>query len=297
MNLLSRITYYYERAFRYFHNVGIKTAIKNLRQRYFFTGKDVRNAKKTLGQCTAELSEYERMLIDKVSDKIHMADAMYSLGNARKYFEVGLSACRCIEKAIAAAKMGIPLESVLDFPCGYGRVLRFLVLKYPAASFTAGDIDANAVQFCHKTFKSLPAISNKNINRLDLKRKFSLIWCGSLLTHIAEADALALLLFFKRHLATNGLCVFTTISYQSIEWMQQSNIKYGISKAGCEKIVKEFWEKGYGYAAYPDNPDLGISAVTPAYVLKLAAAAGLREIFLEEKGWANHLDVYGYTLS
>jgi hypothetical protein len=125
---------------------------------------------------SAVYSDREKALLRKVSLRVHPADGMYSdfgisfrsglisLGirdhnemyissPAQHYFSVRLSALRAIEGAIAHSNANFDVGRILDFPCGYGRVLRFLRARFPAASITAYDIDPVALDFCkHTTF-------------------------------------------------------------------------------------------------------------------------------------------------
>src|SRR5205823_1240212 len=97
---------------------------------------------------------------------------------------------------------------------------------------------------------------------LNLSRRFDLIWCGSLLTHIDEQVASDLLQSFHDQLSDQGLCIFTTIGWRSIEWIEGKKCTYGLSEDAQQKVIREFQSKGYGYADYPNQSGFGISAVT-----------------------------------
>ncbi|HEX8422866.1 MAG TPA: class I SAM-dependent methyltransferase, partial [Pyrinomonadaceae bacterium] len=83
------------------------------------------------------LAAPERELLGAVESRISARDTMYT-GDGAHYFKVGLSAMRVVEAALRAAKLS-SVERVLDLPCGHGRVLRFLVRRFPSAAFTACD--------------------------------------------------------------------------------------------------------------------------------------------------------------
>ena len=80
------------------------------------------------------LQPRERDLLGLIDSRISPHDGMYK-GDGDHYFKVGLSAINCIDKAMAAAGLSEP-KRVLDLPCGHGRVLRFLVQRFPDASFS-----------------------------------------------------------------------------------------------------------------------------------------------------------------
>src|SRR5438552_18413641 len=64
------------------------------------------------------------------------ADGMYKRNDKKHYFAVGRSALACVRMALGEAGAPTP-RSILDLPCGHGRVLRFLHAAYPAAQLTA----------------------------------------------------------------------------------------------------------------------------------------------------------------
>src|SRR4030095_7775281 len=124
------------------------------------------------------LDDSERTLLDKVSSRIYPGDGMYH-GDGAHYFKVGLSAIRCIDEALSRASLKEP-KMILDFPCGSGRVLRFLRQRFPVAEITACGLDSRPVQFCARTFGAMPAFSSLNLDEVSLDKTFDLIWCGSL---------------------------------------------------------------------------------------------------------------------
>src|SRR5882724_969083 len=115
------------------------------------------------------LTETERELLKKVSGKIYFNDRMYD-GNGAHYYKVGLSAIRCIEEALERAKL-TDVRTILDLPCGSGRVLRFLVQRFPEAEITACELQPGPVQFCVRTFGAEPAYSSVNLDEVSLSKK------------------------------------------------------------------------------------------------------------------------------
>ena len=110
---------------------------------------------------------------------------MYRPGWATSYLTAGLSASRSIQASLDAAGKVISGGSVLDFPCGYGRVLRFLKEMFPDSTIVASDIESEAVEFCQRAFavQGYLSTSARSLKTLSLPWKFDLIWCGSLITH------------------------------------------------------------------------------------------------------------------
>jgi hypothetical protein len=74
---------------------------------------------------TSSLSSKEANWLEHINGKVHKHERNYLKNNGLHYLEVGLSAMTCIEEALSRSQRPIP-KRILDFPCGYGRVLRFL---------------------------------------------------------------------------------------------------------------------------------------------------------------------------
>ena len=99
--------------------------------------EDVLNNRKAL------LAQYpsgspEHNMLGKVDYSISKKDDMYA-NDAAHYFNVGLSAIECIDNALGRVDER-QVKKVLDMPCGYGRVLRFLIHRFPDADFTGVDL-------------------------------------------------------------------------------------------------------------------------------------------------------------
>jgi hypothetical protein len=123
----------------------------------------------------------DEALLERVNLKVSKHDTMH-YGNGAHYLSVGLSAINCILKAIEDAKVK-PISKILDMPCGFGRVLRFLKIVFPDATITGCDVNKGGVDFCAKKLHSIPHYSTDNLQKLSLPEKYDLIWCGSLVTH------------------------------------------------------------------------------------------------------------------
>ncbi|MDB6126763.1 MAG: biotin biosynthesis protein BioC, partial [Verrucomicrobia bacterium] len=67
-------------------------------------------------------------------------DSMVWPGAEEQYFQLGERAINLVQ--LAADLCDKPhLPKILDLPCGYGRVLRWLRAKYPASEITACDLE------------------------------------------------------------------------------------------------------------------------------------------------------------
>jgi SAM-dependent methyltransferase len=253
---------------------------------------------------TKPLDEAEKRLLKRISLKVSASDYMYVDGYSTGYLTAGLSAGRVIRASLEAAGKVISGGAVLDFPCGYGRVLRVLTEMFPDSRVVGAEIDTEALKFCRRTF-SVETYESSPVRRfteLCLPRKFDLIWCGSLITHLDNQAALDLLAFFCRHLAAGGVCVFTTHGASVAEEMAEKLRHAHFTDEGARKAVREYHETGYGYTDYAQadaqsSASQGISLTSPPHMLDMARSVGSWEpIYYLERGWHDLQDVYGFML-
>lgn len=236
----------------------------------------------------------ERELLEGVETRISAGDGMYK-GNGAHYYKVGLAAIRSIDEAIEAARLG-SVKRMLDLPCGHGRVLRFLVRRFPHAEITASDLDRKGVDFCANVFGTEAIYSELNLDQFSLRGQFDLIWCGSLVTHLNDRGIRTLLAFFGRHLQPEGLLIFTTHGERVIQRLRNQEFKYGIGLESVAPMIEAYRKGGFGFTDYPGASGYGISLTSPEWIRQLAAEVGLREVYFRASGWDDHQDVYGLTL-
>lgn len=253
------------------------------------------------------LTADERDLLKQVDALISPNDGMY-VGNGNHYYRVGLSAIDCVERVMKAAN--VPrITNALDLPCGHGRVLRFLVKRFPETRFTACDLDRDGVDFCKAVWDVDTVYSQVNLNELSLGRQFDFIWSGSLITHLDDVKITSLFDFFAQHLSVGGLLVFTAAGDRVAQWMVTGHFDYGINRSKIPEITQDYKATGYGYTDYPYRPEYGISLTSQDWINKQiqrlnvthtislnqpGTQGALREIFFEAHAWDNHQDVYGY---
>ena len=274
----------------------IKTLVNRLLpsvKRWRDRNRDFHNAKETL-ILSKELSNDEKRILEKISLRVHDKDTMYNkYGGALHYLLVGLSANRCINQALKSVQKELSINNILDFPCGHGRVLRYLKANYPNASITGSELDPDALKFCRNNFSVNSLLSKNNFSKISTPKEFDLIWCGSLLTHITELASIALLKFFHDHLSENGLCIFTTHGAYTKYLIQSKEKNYGLEENAQEELLNQYIENGYGYTNYRNNKGYGVSIANQKKITELALSSGQwKQIMFLEKGWDNHQDVY-----
>ena len=185
----------------------------------------------------------------KVSLIIGWKDMMYE-GYPTHYFSSGYSALFCVRRALDQAAKKSP-ESILDFGCGHGRVLRSLAADFPRARLTAADVDTAGVNFCAKTFGAIPVYSDIDFSRLAFNRRFDLIWVGSVFTHLRSERWMSLLELFRSILTEDGLLVFSTHGSDVERRLREGQCRWsGLEAERVAKILREYDERGFGYSDY-----------------------------------------------
>ncbi|MGB8510016.1 MAG: class I SAM-dependent methyltransferase [Pyrinomonadaceae bacterium] len=273
------------------HRFGIRTKLKSLKKYLPIPPLALSSPEGGIVPFPA-LDAGERALLRRVSRKIHPADNMLHFGLGH-YFGVGLSASRAIRRAVTAA--GLKPQRVLDFPCGYGRVLRFLKAAYPDAQFTASDLERDGVDFCARGLSATGIHSSVNLDEVNLGEPFDLIWVGSLLTHFDEKKIAEAMQFFRKNLRAGGLLVFTAHGSGPVYRMRHKTLGYGLSAEDEARLLDGYEASGYGFAEYEAGSGYGISLTSPAWIRRLMSEARWREVYFEDQAWDNHQDVFGFV--
>lgn len=227
-----------------------------------------------------------------VSTEISPGDEMFG-GNAEHYFDVGESARRVIEQALAT--VGRPtatVRRVLDLPCGHGRVLRFLRAAFPSAEITACDLNRDGVDFCANHLGAIPVHSHPEPARVPLVGGFDLIWCGSLLTHLPQSRCADFLALFHRVLAPGGLAVVTVHGRHYERELASGRRTVDLPAAQIAELLRQYRECGFGYVDYTDASGYGFSLAHPRFTFeRLVPALPWRVVGFHEQGWDQRQDV------
>jgi trans-aconitate methyltransferase len=211
-------------------------------------------------------------------------DSMFD-GRSDHYLGVGNSALNVINTALE----GSDPKTILDLPCGFGRVTRMLRARFPGAHITACDLDRDAVDFTTATFGAKPVYSVPDFQNLNLGEKFDLIWVGSLLTHMPEHLTRTFLDFAARHMRAGSRLIVTTHGEFVAERLRTTT--YGLTEAAARGLYGQYLTSGYGYRGYDGNVSYGISLSARAWFETLLANSNLRLQSYHERGWDQHQDV------
>jgi SAM-dependent methyltransferase len=230
--------------------------------------------------------------VQGISTEVSPSDNMY-FDDENHYFSVGQSALRVIKTALIAAELHPnDIATILDFPCGYGRVLRSIRAMFPHASVTGSDILREGVDYCSSTLGANGVYANSDIDKVELSDSFDLIWCGSLLTHLNLARWNQLVKLFSNVLTPNGILVVTVHGQRVIDKFSAGD-NYGLDDAQATRILVTVDECGFAYEDYPGQKDYGISISKPSWVLNFLAERfpSLEVVHFKERAWDDHHDV------
>jgi len=235
----------------------------------------------------------EDLDISAINLEISPEDNMFVEGDEDHYFNVGLSGLKHILIAITCAqKDKSEMRTILDFPSGWGRALRFIKAYFPDAETTAGEIEERALRFCKEQFSINTLSSDNDFGQIPITKKFDLIWCGSLMTHLNKGKSQNLLEFFYDILNENGILCFTTHGRYSKYLLDSEKYVYGLEKAEIETLKHQYEFTGYGFVNYKGSNDFGMSIIKPSSIIELLEKNENWKIILyNEKGYDNHQDV------
>lgn len=226
-----------------------------------------------------------------VAGPIHPDDDMRHPEDAggTHYARVGHSAVAAIGRSLADAGRGLgDVESCLDMPCGYGRVLRLLAREIAPERITACDINRQAIRFCATQFGVKPLRSTPSLDGMRLGHH-DLIWCGSLVTHLDEERGGQLLRSFASALLPGGVAVVT------IHAEPPTTGQFADRHDEIAGALREYghFHVPYGSALF----EYGHAWHTPAHVthaFTTASGGRIRLVGHQPRGWDDHQDVLAF---
>jgi SAM-dependent methyltransferase len=237
------------------------------------------------------LAEQVEQIMSVVDRTIVADDSMFG-GSEEHYFSVASDALGAVLHALHGAGPALP-RRVLDFGCGYGRVLRTLRAAFGDAELIACDLDPAAVDRCVRAFGAQGLAASTDPDLIEQVGDIDLIWCGSVLTHLDHPQWTPLLRYFARALRPGGIAVVTTHG-RRVAWRMSAlpDADYGLTDAVARQVLTCYRATGFGYADYPHQDGYGISLSSPGWAAsKALETPGLRLVGYSEAAWDQHQDV------
>jgi SAM-dependent methyltransferase len=199
------------------------------------------------------------------------------------YFRQGYELIPTIEQI---ADWAFPGErdriSVLEFACGYGRIVRHLVRSFPAANVSASDIDAGAVVFVTEQLGVNGKLSAAEPEQLRWDESYDLVVVPSLFSHLPDRTFARWLGFLHGLLNDRGVLAF---SVHGEELEPGGDFSAGIVYRPINEAAGRL-----------DPEEYGSATVTEDYVAdRIETATGSRRYARVERGFWDFQDVYLLT--
>jgi SAM-dependent methyltransferase len=223
-----------------------------------------------------------------INKKIHPLDTMCEKDKEEEYFNVGSSAYEICNEILK----GLQPNVIIDFPSGYGRVIRFFRHHYPSAKIFAVELDRGMLDFCEKEFDAIPIQGTHDLS-FELPSNCSdLIFTGSLLTHLDEWQWDNFFDITTKSLKNDGILVFTTHGRRNA-YLAHVNHPIYSNSVDTEKLFKKYIKNDFSFLPYSNKyPTFGLSLSRPSFVAsKIEKRKDLKIIFMKEGAWGQ--DVWG----
>jgi SAM-dependent methyltransferase len=212
------------------------------------------------------------------------------------YAERALNVISKIDASLAAA--GKRVDEIawwLDFGCGYGRVVRFLVERVPPERVYASDVVKEGVDFCSSEFGVHPIYSQTDLTTLRLGL-FDFIYAISVITHLNERNSAAMLRLFGESLTPGGIALFTTHGQWSLENPGTYGAEYEERGAEIRRAVEE---RGIAFLRYPfvSGDNYGMAWHSREYIeakMEELHEGRMRLLMFEPQGLDAHQDVFAF---
>ena len=234
-----------------------------------------------------------------IPGRIHPNDFMFDHGSPAEiasYAKRAGNVLANIEASLAAGGRTFDaVERWLDFGCGYGRVIRFLVEHVPQERIWASDVLEEAVDFCSAEFGVHPLPSAPDLEEVDLQ-PFDFIYAISVLSHLSERNSRALLRLFGEALRPNGIAMFTTHGRRSLENPGLYGSEFGARR---EEITRAVVAHGMTFLpyAFTRGDDYGMAWHAREWVEETVAEIhgdAVRLIRFVPHGLDDHQDVFAF---
>lgn len=234
-----------------------------------------------------------------IPGRIHPNDFMFDHASPEEvasYAERAGNVVANIEASLAAGGRSFDdVERWLDFGCGYGRVIRFLVEQVPPERIWASDVERRGVDFCRSEFGVHPLDSQPDLEAVDLE-PFDFIYAISVLSHLNERNSRALLRLLGDALRPRGIAMFTTHGRRSLQNPGLYGTEFGERR---EEIARAVEARGVAFLpyAFTGGDDYGMAWHAREWVQDTVAVLhgdAVRLVRFVPHGLDDHQDVFAF---
>jgi SAM-dependent methyltransferase len=195
-----------------------------------------------------------------IPGRVHLNDFMFlnsSPEEVASYAERARNVLALVDEALTLAGRSFDdVDRWLDFGCGYGRVIRFLVERVPPERVSATDVIDEGAAFCQSEFGVTALRSQRELEAAHFG-SFDFVYAISVLTHLNERNSRAFLQLIGDSLAEDGIALFTSHGRWSLEHVEL----YGDDlRPRAAELARSVAEHGIAYVRYPfASDDYGIT--------------------------------------
>ena len=234
----------------------------------------------------------------EIPGRVHFNDFMFPNSTPHEiasYAERAQNVIALIEEALSKGGQTFDdVERWLDFGCGYGRVVRFLIERVPPQRVHVTDVVKEGVDFCAAEFGVHPLYSQAELDRVSLG-SFDFIYAVSVITHLNERNSISFLRLLGNSLTEGGIAMFTTHGEWSIDNVGLYGSEY---KARNSEIAALVEERGIAYLPYDFvEDDYGMTWHSREYIEShIAELHGGKVVpfFYKASGLDGHQDVFAF---
>lgn len=126
-----------------------------------------------------------------------------------QYFGIALQQYHAAAAVLDRLEKTCPAPKILDFACGYGRLLRLLIHRVPPERIWASEIQPDAVSFVTERYGVHGIQSTERPEDFDPAQRFDLIWVASLFSHLPPGLFQRWLKRLADFLSPEGILLFT----------------------------------------------------------------------------------------
>lgn len=155
---------------------------------------------------------------DRLEFRVHENDQMlaHSLAHHRdaaialsQYFNISIQQFNCFRQVAESGFENPENLQILDFACGYGRLLRFLAAWLPKHNIRGAEIQAEALKTNKHLFGIEGHLSHSDPQAFSIDQRFDIIWVASLFSHLPDRLFRAWLGKLHSLLAPGGVLCFS----------------------------------------------------------------------------------------
>ena len=238
-----------------------------------------------LHQVDARFAAYDAA---EISSEIDACEDMYVPGppeHLDHYLQVGRDAIALIARAMVMTG-GTQFDSVLDMPCGGGRVTRHLVRFFPDARIWVADANPEKAQAVVDRFGATALLNFDPGFHRPPGRRFGLIFVGSLLTHLDEAAFGRCLSWLIDATDRDGMLIATTHG-RKLEHLHAAG-RWDYPDDRWSQLRSGYDGRGFGFFA--GEGEIGMTMCKPSWLARqIEGDSSLRFIFADA-AWVDAQD-------